>query len=98
MHNRVVLLTAAAGGFGGALERPFAAEDAQVAPASTLDGADRRDLEQVAKLTPSALASHARRDRAGWDADLVGFLQWICPPMLPAMLRCCERRKFSGGR
>jgi hypothetical protein len=34
--------------------------------------------------------------RAGWDSHLMGFLGWIAPAMMPALLEVVFRRQLLG--
>lgn len=54
--------------------------------------------ERVAAATVRAVRRNRGRVRVGWDSYLVSLLHWICPPLMPAVLRFAHRRKLLGGK
>jgi len=54
--------------------------------------------DRVAAATVRAVRRNRGRVRVGWDSHLVGMVQWLCPPLLPAVLRFAQRRKLLGGK
>jgi short-subunit dehydrogenase len=55
--------------------------------------------ESVAKAVLRGVRRNRGTVRVGWDSHLMGFLGWIAPPLMPAILRLGFRRRApSAGR
>jgi short-subunit dehydrogenase len=52
--------------------------------------------ERVAAAVLRGIRSDRGTVRVGWDSHLLGFLGWIVPPMMPAVLRLVFRREMLG--
>jgi short-subunit dehydrogenase len=52
--------------------------------------------ERVASATVRAILRNRGRVRVGWDCHLTAALLWLCPPLLPAVLRMAHRRRLLG--
>lgn len=51
---------------------------------------------RVATAVHRAILHDRAEVRVGWDAHLLTFSQWLCPPLIPWVLRLMLRRGFFG--
>lgn len=52
--------------------------------------------DRVARVTVRAMLRNRRAVRVGWDSHLSAALLWLCPPLLPAVLRALHRSRALG--
>ncbi len=52
--------------------------------------------ERVAKAVLRAIRRNRATMRVGWDSHLMGFVGWIAPPLMPALLRLVFRYEMLG--
>jgi short-subunit dehydrogenase len=52
--------------------------------------------ESVAKAVLRGIRRNRGTVRVGWDSHMVGFVSWIAPPFMPALLRLAFRRQMLG--
>ena len=52
--------------------------------------------ESVAKAVLRGIRRNRGTVRVGWDSHMVGFMSWIAPPLMPALLRLAFRRQMLG--
>lgn len=52
--------------------------------------------ESVAKAVLRGIRRNRGTVRAGWDSHMVGFVSWIAPALMPALLRLAYRRQMFG--
>ena len=52
--------------------------------------------ERVAKAVLRGIRRNRATMRVGWDSHLVGFVGWIAPPLMPALLRRVFRHEMLG--
>jgi short-subunit dehydrogenase len=52
--------------------------------------------ERVAAAVLKGIRRNQGTVRTGWDSHLVGFVSWVAPPLMPALLRAVFRREMLG--
>jgi len=52
--------------------------------------------ERVAAAVLKGIRRNQGTVRTGWDSHLVGFVSWVAPPLMPALLRMVFRREMLG--
>jgi short-subunit dehydrogenase len=52
--------------------------------------------DRVASAVLRAMRRNRGTVRVGWDSHMVGFVSWIAPPLMPAVLRLAFRREMLG--
>ena len=52
--------------------------------------------DRVASAVLRGMRRNRGTVRVGWDSHMVGFVSWIAPPLMPALLRLAFRREMLG--
>ncbi|MEQ9325235.1 MAG: SDR family oxidoreductase [Polyangiaceae bacterium] len=85
----------------GTIATPFLdnAESHDVATTAKLAGLMRRfgtPPDRVARAIVQAVERNRPLTRVGWDCHAVSALRWLCPPLLPLLLRQGQRLQWLG--
>lgn len=85
----------------GAIATPFLAgatsqDEATTARLSRLMLRFGTPPERVARALLRGIERGGGTRRVGWDCHLVAFVSWICPPLVPWVLRQVQRRRLMG--